>query len=131
MTDEAHRSQYKMLGANLDKGLPNATKIGYTGTPIDKTELVFGDYIDKYTMRESIDDGVTLQIVYEGRTHNAEVADPIGMDTAFADVFSDYSLQERLQILGYGSRDAYLEADKTIKAKAKDMIAHYLTHVLS
>lgn len=129
MTDEAHRSQYKMLGANLDKGLPNATKIGYTGTPIDKTELVFGDYIDKYTMRESIDDGVTLQIVYEGRTHNAEVADPIGMDTAFADVFSDYSLQERLQILGYGSRDAYLEADKTIKAKAKDMIAHYLTHV--
>ncbi|NPV63611.1 MAG: type I restriction endonuclease subunit R [Methanotrichaceae archaeon] len=129
MTDEAHRSQYKMLGANLDKGLPNATKIGYTGTPIDKTEQVFGDYIDKYTMRESIDDGVTLQIVYEGRTHNAEVADPIGMDTAFADVFSDYNLTERLQILGYGSRDAYLEADKTIKAKAKDMIAHYLTHV--
>lgn len=129
MTDEAHRSQYKELGANLDKGLPNATKIGYTGTPIDKTEQVFGDYIDKYTMRESIDDGVTLQIVYEGRTHNAEVADPIGMDTAFADVFSDYNLTERLQILGYGSRDAYLEADKTIKAKAKDMIAHYLTHV--
>jgi type I restriction enzyme R subunit len=129
MTDEAHRSQYKMLGANLDKGLPNATKIGYTGTPIDKTELVFGDYIDKYTMRESIDDGVTLQIVYEGRTHYAEVSDPIGMDTAFADVFSDYNLTERLQILGYGSKDAYLEADETIKAKAKDMIAHYLTHV--
>lgn len=129
MTDEAHRSQYKMLGANLDKGLPNATKIGYTGTPIDKTELVFGDYIDKYTMRESIDDGVTLQIVYEGRTHNAEVPDQPGMDTAFEDVFSDYNLQERLQILGYGSRDAYLEAHPTIAAKAKDMIAHYLTHV--
>ncbi len=129
MTDEAHRSQYKLLGANLDKGIPNATKIGYTGTPIDKTELVFGDYIDKYTMRESIDDGVTLQIVYEGRTHNAEVSDPTGMDTAFADVFSDYNLNERLQILGYGTRDAYLEADKTIKAKAKDMIDHYLTHV--
>ncbi len=129
MTDEAHRSQYAMLGANLDKGLPNAARIGYTGTPIDKTERVFGDYIDKYTMRQSIDDGVTLEIVYEGRTHNAEVTDQTGLDTAFADVFSDYNLQQRLEILGYGSRDAYLEADSTIAAKAKDMVAHYLTHV--
>ena len=129
MTDEAHRSQYHMLGANLDKGLPNAARIGYTGTPIDKTERVFGDYIDKYTMRQSIDDGVTLEIVYEGRTHNAEVTDQTGLDMAFADVFSDYNLQQRLEILGYGSRDAYLEADSTIAAKAKDMVAHYLTHV--
>ena len=129
MTDEAHRSQYKLLGANLDRAIPNATKIGYTGTPIDKTEQVFGDYIDKYTMRQSIDDGVTLEIVYEGRTHNAEVADQEGMDQAFADVFSDYNLQQRLEILGYGSRDAYLEAEPTIAAKAKDMVQHYLTHV--
>lgn len=129
MTDEAHRSQYKTLGANLDKGLPNAAKIGYTGTPIDKTERVFGDYIDKYTMRQAIDDGVTLEIVYEGRTHNAEVSDQAGMDQAFADMFSDYNLQERLEILGYGSREAYLEAESTIEAKAKDMVDHYLTHV--
>jgi type I restriction enzyme R subunit len=129
MTDEAHRSQYRLLGANFDKGLPNAAKIGYTGTPIDKTEQVFGDYIDKYTMRQSIEDGVTLEIVYEGRTHNAEVPDQAGMDEAFADVFSDYNLQQRLEILGYGSRDAYLEAAPTIEAKAKDMVAHYLTHV--
>ena len=92
MTDEAHRSQYSMLGANLDKGIPNSARIGYTGTPIDKTERVFGDYIDKYTMRQSIEDGVTLEIVYEGRTHNAEIADKAGMDTAFQDVFSDYNL---------------------------------------
>jgi type I restriction enzyme R subunit len=129
MTDEAHRSQYKMLGANLDKGIPNAAKIGYTGTPIDKTERVFGDYIDKYTMRQAINDGVTLEIVYEGRTHNAEVPDQAGMDQAFEDMFSDYNLQERLEILGYGSRDAYLEAESTIEAKAKDMVGHYLTHV--
>ena len=129
MTDEAHRSQYKMLGANLDKGIPNAAKIGYTGTPIDKTERVFGDYIDKYTIRQSIEDGVTLEIVYEGRTHNAEVSDQEGMDKAFADVFSDYNLQQRLEVLGYGSRDAYLEAEPTIEAKAKDMVEHYLTHV--
>jgi type I restriction enzyme R subunit len=51
------------------------------------------------------------------------------MNRAFADVFSDYNLQERLEILGYGSRDAYLEAEPTIEAKAKDMVIHYLTHV--
>ncbi len=131
MTDEAHRTQYALLGANLNKAIPNASRIGYTGTPIDKTERVFGDYIDKYTMRQSIEDGVTLEIVYEGRTHNAEVPDRAGMDTAFADVFSDHNLQERLQILGYGSRDAYLEAKETIAAKARDMVQHYLTHVFS
>ncbi|HXN51406.1 MAG TPA: HsdR family type I site-specific deoxyribonuclease [Candidatus Acidoferrum sp.] len=129
MTDEAHRSQYSMLGANLDKGIPNSARIAYTGTPIDKTERAFGDYIDKYTMRQSIEDGVTLEIIYEGRTHNAEVSDKAGMDTAFQDVFSEYNLQERLEILGYGSRDAYLEAEPTIEAKAKDMVTHYLTHV--
>jgi type I restriction enzyme, R subunit len=129
MTDEAHRSQYALLGANLDKGIPNASRIGYTGTPIDKTERVFGEYIDKYTMRQAIEDGVTLEIVYEGRTHNAEVTDQAGMDTAFEDVFSDYNLPQRLAILGYGSREAYLEAKPTIEAKAKDMVDHFLTHV--
>ena len=129
MTDEAHRSQYRMLGANLDRAIPNATRIGYTGTPIDKTERVFGDYIDRYTMRQSIEDGVTLQIIYEGRTHKAEVPDRAALDTAFEDVFSECDLQERLKILGYGSRDAYLEAESTIEAKARDMVDHYLTHV--
>src|SRR6185437_13136095 len=129
MTDEAHRSQYSMLGANLDKSIPNSARIAYTGTPIDKTERVFGDYIDKYTMRQAIDDGVTLEIVYEGRTHNAEVPDKTAMDTAFQDVFSDYNIQERVAILGYGSRDAYLEAKPTIDAKAKDMVTHYVRHV--
>ncbi len=130
MTDEAHRSQYSLLGANLDKALPQASRIGYTGTPIDKTEKVFGDYIDKYTMRQAIEDGVTLEIIYEGRTHNAEIPDQPGMDAAFEDVFSDYNLQQRMQILGYGSRDAYLEAHPTIEAKSKDIIEHYRTAIL-
>ncbi len=129
MTDEAHRSQYSRLAANLDKGIPNASRIGYTGTPIDKTERVFGDYIDKYTMRQAIADGVTLEIVYEGRTHNAEVTDKAAMDGTFKDVFHDYTLPEHLQILGAGGRRAYLEASTTIEAKAKDMVAHYLAHV--
>lgn len=129
MTDEAHRTQYNMLAANLDRGIPNATRIGYTGTPIEKTERVFGEYIDKYTMRQSIEDKVTLEIVYEGRTHNAEISDKPGMDAAFEDVFSDYNLGERLQILGFGSREAYLEAKETIREKARDMVAHYIQHV--
>lgn len=129
LIDEAHRSQYKLLGANLERALPNAARVAYTGTPIDKTEQTFGDYIDKYTMRQSIADGTTLEIVYEGRTHNAEVADKPGMDQRFADVFSDYNLSERLQILGFGSRDAYLEAQETIRAKAADMVDHYVEFV--
>lgn len=129
MTDEAHRSQYSLLGANLDKALPNATEIAFTGTPTDKTEKKYKDYIDKYTMRQSIEDGVTLEIVYEGRTQNAEVSDQKAMDTAFEDVFSEYNLTERLQILGYGSRDAYLEAEEIIKDKAADMVRHYIEHV--
>ena len=129
MTDEAHRSQYSKLAANLDKGIPNASRIGYTGTPIDKTERVFGDYIDKYTMRQSIADGVTLEIIYEGRTHNADVPDKPGMDAMFKDVFKDYTLPEHLQIMGAGGRKAYLESHTTIEAKAKDMVGHYLTHV--
>jgi type I restriction enzyme R subunit len=74
---------------------------------------------------------VTVEIIYEGRTHNAEVTDKPKMDEEFADVFSDYSLAERLQILGYGSRDAYLDAEDTIKAKAKDMVEHFIKQVFS
>jgi type I restriction enzyme, R subunit len=129
LTDEAHRSQYSLLGANLDRALPNSTRIAFTGTPIEKTEETFGDYIDKYTMRQAIKDGVTLEIVYEGRTHNAEVKDKRGMDARFEDVFSEYNLDERLQILGFGARDAYLEADATIMVKAKDMVKHYVEQV--
>jgi len=129
LTDEAHRSQYSLLGANLDRALPNATRIAFTGTPIERTEETFGQYIDKYTMRQAIKDGVTLEIVYEGRTHNAEVPDKAGMDAKFEDVFSEYNLNERLQILGFGTRDAYLEAEDTIKSKAKDMMRHYVDQV--
>lgn len=131
MTDEAHRSQYSLLAANLDRAMPNATSIGFTGTPTSKTEKKYKDYIDKYTMRQAIDDGVTLEIVYEGFTHNAEVEDQKGMDDKFADVFSDYQLTERLQILGFGSRDAYLDSMNTIKEKAKSMVDHYVEHIFS
>ncbi|KAB2918269.1 MAG: type I restriction endonuclease subunit R [Bacteroidetes bacterium] len=131
MTDEAHRSQYSLLAANLDKALPNATSIGFTGTPTGKTEKKYKDYIDKYTMRQAIDDGVTLEIIYQGFTHNAEIPDKKGMDKKFEDVFSEYELIERLQILGFGSRDAYLEAAETIKEKANSMVNHYVEQIFT
>lgn len=129
MVDEAHRGQYNLLGANMDRAIPNATRIAYTGTPIEKTEKTFGEYLDKYSMRRSIDDKVTLEIVYEGRTHKAEVEDRKDAEKKFEDVFSEYNIAERLRILGFTSRKAYLEAEDTIRAKAKDMIQHYVHEV--
>lgn len=131
MTDEAHRSQYSLLGSNLARALPNSTRIGFTGTPTKKTEQLYHDYIDRYTMRESIADGVTLEIIYQGFTHNAEIEDSKGADGMFEDVFSDYRLDDRLQILGYGSRDAYLNSEVTIRAKAKNMMAHYVSQIFN
>lgn len=129
LTDEAHRSQYTKLGANLDRALPNATRIAFTGTPIERTESTFGDYIDKYTMRQAIKDGVTLEIVYEGKTHDASIADQSGADKKFQDVFKDYNVAEQVEILAYGTRRAYLESQETINDKAKDMLNHYVEHV--
>lgn len=53
MIDEAHRTQYKLLGANLRKALPNSVKIAFTGTPIEKTELTFGQYIEQIRNKTS------------------------------------------------------------------------------
>jgi type I restriction enzyme R subunit len=129
MIDEAHRTEYGLLGANLQRALPHSSKVAYTGTPIGKTEETFGEYIDKYTMRQAQEDGVILEIVYEGRTHTATVSDPKAMDAKFQDVFSEYRLDDRLKILGYGTRDAYLDAKSTIEAKARDMVRHYALNV--
>jgi type I restriction enzyme R subunit len=131
MTDEAHRTQYSVLAANLQKAMPNATHIGFTGTPIAKTEKRYGDYIDKYTMRQAIEDGVTLEIVYEGRTHNAAITDKAQLNAKFIDVFKDYDPKQQQEILGYAAKNAYLEARETIKAKAEDMVDHYVEHIFA
>ncbi|MCJ7728520.1 MAG: HsdR family type I site-specific deoxyribonuclease [Sedimentisphaerales bacterium] len=129
MIDEAHRTQYKYLGANLNKALPACVKIAFTGTPVDKTERTFGDYIDKYSIRQAVDDGVTVEIIYEGRTHDASVTDREAMNKRFEDIFSAVSVETRQQILGRYTWRAYLEAEETIKAKARDMLEHYLSGI--
>lgn len=127
MLDEAHRSIYKNLGLKMQESMPNATFIGYTGTPIEKSKKMFKHYIDKYTMKESIEDGATLRIVYEGRAHNVDIKE--GM---IVDIFQDTEIDEEtdeIKGLNAALKKAYLESEKTIKTKAKDMIDHYLTHV--
>ena len=83
ISDEAHRSQINLdqkitvtkegvkktygFAKHLHDSLPNATYVGFTGTPIDATLDVFGDVVDTYTMTESVKDEITVRIVYEGR----------------------------------------------------------------
>ena len=131
MIDEAHRSQYKILGANLEESLPNAVKIAFTGTPIEKTESTFGDYIDRYSIRQAVEDGVTVEIVYEGRTHRGEVLDAQSMNQKFEDVFQSIDDETRKKILNRYTWKAYLEAQETIRDKARDMISHYIAHIFT
>lgn len=72
MTDEAHRSQYDQLAANMRAALPNAAFIGFTGTPLIKgeesrTREVFGDYVSIYDFAQSVRDGATVPLFYEAR----------------------------------------------------------------
>jgi len=79
MADEAHRSQYATFAENITLALPNATRIGFTGTPVESTDrstrLVFGDYISIYRMRQAQEDHATVPIYYESRQIPLEVAD--------------------------------------------------------
>jgi type I restriction enzyme, R subunit len=130
LNDEAHRSQFGKLAANFNNALPNSTNIGFTGTPTAKSEETFGDYIDTYTMQESINDGVTLEIVYEGRTAKSKLNDTDAANAAFEDVFEGINFDQYGTILNYGSRQAYMEAESTINAKAHDMFRHYVSEIL-
>ena len=71
MVDEAHRTQYQSLAANMRQALPNACFLGFTGTPIDKkdrsTLQTFGPYIDTYTIEQAVQDRATVPIFYESR----------------------------------------------------------------
>jgi type I restriction enzyme R subunit len=79
LSDEAHRSQYRNFAANLQKALPNATRIGFTGTPIETTDrstrTTFGDYISIYNIARAVEDGATVKILYENRAIPLEITD--------------------------------------------------------
>ncbi len=94
MVDEAHRSHSSALHANLLQALPNCARIGFTGTPIimgakKRTHDIFGEFIDRYTIKESEADGATVPILYEGRTAEGAVADGRDLDQLFEDLFDE------------------------------------------
>jgi len=136
LVDEAHRSHAESLHANLDAALPDSARIGFTGTPIimgekKKTRAIFGDYIDKYTLRQSEADGATVPIVYEGRTSDAAVADGGSLDGLFEDMFVDRSPAELEAIKRkYATQGDVMSAPKLIAAKATDILEHYVDNVL-
>ena len=138
MIDEAHRTQGSGLGDNLFEAFPNAARIAFTGTPLiterhgeKKTVKRFGDYIDTYRLMDAVEDGTTLQILYEGRTADAALNDKHGFETRFENLFKDRSEEELLAIKKkYGATGDLLEAEQRIAAIAKDMVQHYLAHIL-
>jgi len=138
MIDEAHRTQGSDLGDNIFEAFPNAVRIAFTGTPLiserhgeKKTHKRFGQYIDTYRLMDAVNDGATLQILYEGKTADAALYDKHGFETAFEDLFKYRSEEELLAIKKkYGATGDILEAEQRIKAIAVDLVDHYINHIL-
>jgi type I restriction enzyme R subunit len=136
LVDEAHRSQTSTLHANLMAALPNAAKIGFTGTPImregkKRTEAIFGEFIDKYTIRQAEADGAVVPILYEGRTAKGAVAGGSDLDELFEDMFADLSDAELEKLKArYATTGSVVEAPELIAAKAKSMLWHYVSTVM-
>lgn len=136
LVDEAHRTQSGIFGGNIIGSLPNSTRIGFTGTPLitqrvkKRTYEIFGSYIDKYRIKESIADGVTLQIKYEGKAGRTRIKDKKKMDIEFEDMFADKTKEEISLIKKkYATEGNVLEAEKRIKGIAKDIVNHYFENI--
>ena len=132
MVDEAHRSQYSSLAMLLNYGLPNAVKIGFTGTPLiksQKTSSEFGSYIDTYKIDEAVKDGATVQIIYQGHEANTKVTGD-SLDALFKKYFGDLPKEELAEIIKkHGKESTVLEAPKRIEMVCHDIVEHYRTHI--
>jgi type I restriction enzyme R subunit len=133
LVDEAHRSQYGGLAANLRQALPNACLFGFTGTPSDKkdrsTLQTFGSYIDTYTIEQAVADGATVPIFYEGRLTELRI---IGntLDAVFDRVFADRSEEEREAIKKkYATEASIAGAPKRVEAICLDLIDHFTRYI--
>ena len=145
ISDEAHRSQINLdqkvkvtekgvqrsygFAKYLHDSLPNATYVGFTGTPIDATLDVFGEVVDSYTMNESVQDEITVRIVYEGRAAKVlldnsklEEIDAYYQQCA-EDGASEYQIEESKKATA--SMRMILGDPDRIKALAKDFVEHY------
>ncbi|NEC85642.1 DEAD/DEAH box helicase family protein [Streptomyces sp. SID12501] len=142
LVDEAHRSHTSVLHAALRKAIPNAAKIGFTGTPIitgreEDTRRIFGrgdsprGFLDEYRMEDAEHDGVVVRIRYEGRTGEGEVRDGEVLDQGFDDLVRDRTPEERAALLKrWPTERDVAESVPMIEAKAEDMLEHWVTAVL-
>jgi len=136
LVDEAHRSHTNTAHANLMRALPNCAKIGFTGTPIimrakGQTAKIFGEFIDRYTIREAEGDGAIVPILYEGRTTGAAVEGGGKLDEVFEDMLVDRTPEE-LEVIKrkYATKGRVMEAPALIAAKARNMLRHYVENIL-
>ncbi len=145
ISDEAHRSQINLeqkvritekgvkrtygFAKYLHDSLPNATFVGFTGTPIDATLDVFGEVVDSYTMTESVKDEITVRIVYEGRAakvvlDNDKLKEIEDYYNDCADQgASDYQIEESKK--ASANMNAILGDPDRIRALAIDFVHHY------
>jgi len=131
LIDEAHRTQYSKFGSALRKALPDAVKIAFTGTPVEKTVSSFGSYIDTYKIREAVEDGATVPIIYEGMTSKDTLQNKGEFDAKFEDLFADLTPEQMEAIKKkYGTKGDILEAPKRIEAIAQNMVEHYIKNIL-
>ncbi|MCG1166049.1 type I restriction endonuclease subunit R [Staphylococcus epidermidis] len=146
MADEAHRTQYGFNAKYDDKGegikygyakylrdaLPNATFVGFTGTPVastDKnTQMVFGNYIDVYDMTQAVADGSTVKIYYESRVIPLNLPQSLDLDEAYNDITEDQEEDVKQRLKSKWSRiEALAGAKPRVEALAKDIIQHFET----
>ncbi|QLH79822.1 type I restriction endonuclease subunit R [Halosimplex rubrum] len=129
MADEAHRTQDKDLGNNMRTALPNAFYVGFTGTPIEKDEVntrrTFGNYIDTYTIDQSLEDGATVEILYQGRLADIHLEGET-LDRLFDRIFSEKTEEEKAEIQKrYARTQDLAEAQPRIDRVALDIVEHF------
>ena len=129
IADEAHRSQYKKMAQNLMRALPNALKIGFTGTPIEKedksTTQVFGDIISSYKISDAVRDRATVEISCQSRLVQLHLINKmIGKDFEKITESLDPDAVEHLS-KKWSELKTLLEDPDRISVIAKDIIKHF------
>ena len=131
ISDEAHRTQGGNLAMNLRNSLPNASFIGFTGTPLFKddeiTKRIFGDYVSQYDFKRSVDDGATVPLYYENRGEYLKLDNPIINDD-IRTLLEQEELQsdERSKVEKLIAREyPILTAKKRLNDIAKDAVWHF------
>lgn len=131
ISDEAHRTQGGSLAMNLRKALPNASFIGFTGTPLFKddelTRRIFGEYVSKYDFKRSIEDGATVPLYYENRGEKLKLDNPLineQIREAIENEDLDSDQQDKLKRL-FSREYPILTAEKRLRAIAKDVVSHF------